>query len=87
MLYENTTTSSVLAANFISRKFLIVMNFLAVTVQWFARKFFFNRAREPEMHILFHALSCTHKRKLKEKEFCCRKYFATSNSLGVEPGT
>ena len=32
MLYENTTTSSVLAANFISRKFLIVMNFLAVTV-------------------------------------------------------
>lgn len=39
------------------------------------------------MHILFHALSCTHKRKLKEKEFCCLKYFAPSNSLGVEPGT
>ena len=86
ILYENASTSCVLAANFISRMLLIiVMNLLADCLVVCTESFLIELGN-PKCCIV-HALSLTHKRReIKERGFRCWKYFATSNSLGVEPG-
>lgn len=71
ILYENASTSCVLAANFISRMLLIiVMNLLADCLVVCAESFLMELGNLK--CCIFHALSWTHKRReIKEKGFCC----------------